>query len=72
MNDVGLIAVGEGEYFEGFNIAIGGGLGATHGNEKTYPRRSDIIGFVPKARRLMFVGRLQQYSVITAIVKIVN
>jgi len=52
MNDVGLIAVGDGEYFEGFNVAIGGGLGVTHGNKKTYPRRSDIIGFVPKDKVL--------------------
>ncbi|NOX92794.1 MAG: NADPH-dependent assimilatory sulfite reductase hemoprotein subunit [Gammaproteobacteria bacterium] len=52
MNDVGLIAVGEGKNFKGFNVAIGGGLGVTHGNEKTYPRRSDIIGFVTKDKVL--------------------
>ncbi len=52
MNDIGLIAVGKNECFEGFNVAIGGGLGATHGNTKTYPRRSDIIGFVPKDKAL--------------------
>jgi len=52
MNDIGLIAVGEGDNFTGFNVAIGGGLGVTHGNEKTYPRRSDIIGFVSKDKTL--------------------
>ena len=31
-NDIGLIAIGEGDNFLGFNVAIGGGLGATHGN----------------------------------------
>ena len=51
-NDIGLVAIGEGEHFEGFNISIGGGLGATHGNQATYPRRGDIIGFVPKDQTL--------------------
>lgn len=51
-NDIGLIAVGEGEEFHGFNVSIGGGLGATHGNEKTYPRRGDVIGFIPKDKAL--------------------
>lgn len=51
-NDIGLIAIGNGDTFEGFNIAIGGGLGTTHGNVKTYPRRGTIIGFVPKDQTL--------------------
>ncbi len=51
-NDIGLIAIGEGDEFHGFNVAIGGGLGATHGNAATYPRRGDIIGFVPKDKAL--------------------
>jgi sulfite reductase (NADPH) hemoprotein beta-component len=29
----------------GFNVAIGGGMGVTHGNKKTYPRVADVIGF---------------------------
>ncbi len=52
VHDIGLIAVGEGEHFEGFNVSIGGGLGATHGNENTYPRRGDMIGFIPKDKTL--------------------
>ena len=52
MNDIGLIAVGEGDTLHGFNVAIGGGLGATHGNEKTYPRRADVIGYVSKDKTL--------------------
>ncbi|PCJ96604.1 MAG: NADPH-dependent assimilatory sulfite reductase hemoprotein subunit [Zetaproteobacteria bacterium] len=51
-NDIGLIAIGEGEEFLGFNIAIGGGLGATHGNNATYPRRGTMIGFIPKDKTL--------------------
>lgn len=51
-NDIGLIAIGEGDEFLGFNIAIGGGLGATHGNNATYPRRGTMIGFIPKDKIL--------------------
>ncbi|MHA1539470.1 MAG: NADPH-dependent assimilatory sulfite reductase hemoprotein subunit [Alphaproteobacteria bacterium] len=51
-NDLGLIAIGEGDQFLGFNVSIGGGLGATHGNIQTYPRRGTIIGFVPKEKVL--------------------
>lgn len=29
----------------GFNVAVGGGMGVTHGNKKTYPRLGDVIGF---------------------------
>lgn len=52
VHDIGLIAVGEGDKFEGFNVSIGGGLGATHGNANTYPRRGDVIGFIPKDKTL--------------------
>ncbi len=44
-NDLGLIAIIEDNELKGFNIAIGGGLGTTHGNENTYPRLGNIIGF---------------------------
>ncbi|KIK61578.1 hypothetical protein GYMLUDRAFT_84731 [Collybiopsis luxurians FD-317 M1] len=45
-NDLGFIAIvdGNGE-LTGFNVTVGGGMGATHGNKKTYPRTGDIIGF---------------------------
>lgn len=46
-NDLGLIAVINDDRLEGFNVAIGGGLGATHGNPDTYPRLATVIGFVP-------------------------
>lgn len=45
-NDLGLIAVIENDELKGFNIAIGGGLGTTHGNSETYPRLATVIGFV--------------------------
>ncbi len=44
-NDIGLIAVVENNKLIGFNIAVGGGMSATHGNASTYPRIASIIGF---------------------------
>ncbi|HEY9572715.1 MAG TPA: assimilatory sulfite reductase (NADPH) hemoprotein subunit [Pusillimonas sp.] len=45
--DLGLIAIIEGGRLQGFNVAIGGGMGATHGDETTYARLGSLIGFVP-------------------------
>ena len=45
-NDLGLIAIIENNELLGFNIAVGGGLSATHGNAETYPRLATVIGFV--------------------------
>lgn len=47
-NDLGLIAIEENNKIKGFNICVGGGLGSTFGNDATYPRLADVIGFVPK------------------------
>ncbi len=44
-NDIGLIAIIENEKLLGYNIAVGGGLSATHGNDATYPRLATVIGF---------------------------
>jgi sulfite reductase (NADPH) hemoprotein beta-component len=46
INDVGFIAIVENDKLAGYNIAIGGGMGRSHGNEATYPRLADVIGFV--------------------------
>ena len=45
-NDLALIAIIEDGELKGFNIAIGGGLGTTHGNAETYPRLATVLGFV--------------------------
>ncbi len=45
-NDLGLIAIVENDKLIGFNLAAGGGLGATHGNAQTYPRLGSMLGFV--------------------------
>lgn len=45
--DVGLIAIAEGEKLLGFNICVGGGMGHTDNAPETYPRLADVIGFLP-------------------------
>ncbi|HET7314447.1 assimilatory sulfite reductase (NADPH) hemoprotein subunit [Salinisphaera sp.] len=45
-NDIGLIAIVEDGELAGFNVAIGGGMGMTHGEPETYPRLATVIGFV--------------------------
>jgi sulfite reductase (NADPH) hemoprotein beta-component len=44
-NDIGLIAIVEQGKLSGFNIVVGGGMSATHGNAATYPRLASLIGF---------------------------
>ena len=46
-NDFGLIAIVDAAGdLAGFNVCIGGGMGASHGDATTYPRLADVIGFV--------------------------
>jgi sulfite reductase (ferredoxin) len=45
-NDLGLIALFEGDTLLGYNVAVGGGLGMTHNKPSTYPRFGTLIGFV--------------------------
>jgi sulfite reductase (NADPH) hemoprotein beta-component len=44
--DLGLIAIIEHGILQGFNVAVGGGMGATHGDRTTYARLGSLIGFV--------------------------
>ncbi|RDS80650.1 assimilatory sulfite reductase (NADPH) hemoprotein subunit [Dyella psychrodurans] len=44
--DLGLIAIIEHGELLGFNVAVGGGMGASHGDPSTYPRLGSVIGFV--------------------------
>jgi sulfite reductase (NADPH) hemoprotein beta-component len=44
-NDLSFIAIVEKKKLIGYNVAVGGGMGMTHGNEATYPRLADVIGF---------------------------
>ncbi len=43
--DLGLIAIVEDGKLKGFNVSVGGGMGMTHGDTKTYPQVGKVIGF---------------------------
>jgi sulfite reductase (NADPH) hemoprotein beta-component len=45
-HDLGFIAIEEDGRLAGFNLTAGGGLGATHGDAKTYPRLAEVVGFL--------------------------
>lgn len=42
---LGIIAILEEGKLLGFNISVGGGMGMTHGNKKTYPQIGQLLGF---------------------------
>lgn len=44
-HDLGFIAIIEEEKLLGFNVTVGGGMGCTHGDDKTFPLLSQVIGF---------------------------
>jgi sulfite reductase (NADPH) hemoprotein beta-component len=55
--DLGFIAILDTEGLEegkllGFNLTVGGGLGATHGEPQTFPRVADVIGFLKPEQML--------------------
>jgi sulfite reductase (NADPH) hemoprotein beta-component len=49
-NDLGFIAIADGERLAGYNLAVGGGLGMSHGNAETFPRVADVLGFFTPER----------------------
>ncbi|MBE1441239.1 assimilatory sulfite reductase (NADPH) hemoprotein subunit [Paenibacillus sp. OAS669] len=50
--DLGFIAIIEKGKLVGFNIAVGGGMGMTHGDTQTYPQLARVIGFCTPDRIL--------------------
>jgi sulfite reductase (NADPH) hemoprotein beta-component len=44
--DLGFIAIVKKGKIQGYNVAVGGGMGTTHSDTKTYPRLASVIGFV--------------------------
>ncbi len=44
-NCLGFIAIVENDQLVGYNLAVGGGMGRSHGNAQTFPRLADVIGF---------------------------
>ncbi|WP_010531882.1 assimilatory sulfite reductase (NADPH) hemoprotein subunit [Lentibacillus jeotgali] len=49
-HDLGFIAIMEEGELKGFNVAVGGGMGMTHGDTNTYPQVARVIGFTPADR----------------------
>ncbi len=45
-SDLGYIVIEEKGKLTGFNVCVGGGMGATFGDTSTYPRLADVIGFI--------------------------
>lgn len=44
----GFIAIaGSDGALSGYSLAVGGGMGRSHGNVETFPRLADVIGFLP-------------------------
>lgn len=43
--DLGFIAIAENGRLQGFNVAVGGGMGTTHSDTATYPRLASVVGF---------------------------
>ncbi|HET9033198.1 MAG TPA: assimilatory sulfite reductase (NADPH) hemoprotein subunit [Dokdonella sp.] len=45
-HDLGFIAIIEEGELTGFNVSVGGGMGASHGDAETYPLLAQLLGFV--------------------------
>ena len=51
VQDLGFIAIlGDDGRLLGYDVTVGGGMGATHGDPDTYPRLGSVIGFVEPAQ----------------------
>ena len=51
-HDLGFIAIVENGELQGFNVSVGGGMGASHGDPETYPRIANVVGFVKPEQTL--------------------
>ncbi|MEO7826170.1 MAG: NADPH-dependent assimilatory sulfite reductase hemoprotein subunit, partial [Allosphingosinicella sp.] len=54
--DLGFIAIKGPDGLEGYNVAIGGGMGRTENEPRTYPRLADVIGYIAKDRLVAATG----------------
>ncbi len=63
--DLGFIAIVEEGRLIGFNVAIGGGMGMTHGDTATYPQLSKVIGFCKPEQLYDVAEKPLQFSAIT-------
>ena len=60
-HDIGIIPIFNGG-LEGFNILVGGGLGNTHRQAKTYPRLGDPIAFIEPQKLIDLVTRIVEFQ----------
>ncbi|KAJ2159563.1 Sulfite reductase [NADPH] subunit beta [Coemansia sp. RSA 552] len=53
--DLGFIAILDDaqQNILGYNVMIGGGMGMTHNNKKTYPRLATCLGYIPKDKAII-------------------
>lgn len=54
--DLGFIAIAEQGNLQGFNVAVGGGMGTTHSDTATYPRLASVVGFCRPDQLLAVTG----------------
>ena len=47
-NDLAFVGVLEDGVLVGYDVLVGGGMGATHGDAETYPRLGNAVGFIPR------------------------
>jgi len=45
-NDLGFIAITDGDTLLGYNVTVGGGMGRSHNNVQTLPRLADVVSFI--------------------------
>ena len=45
-NDLGFVALFDGDSLTGYQVYVGGGQGMTHNNPRTYPRIASAVGFI--------------------------
>ena len=59
-NDIGLVGLiaADGETIHGYNVFVGGGMGATHNDSATYPALAEPLGYVPVAQALDMVEKI--------------
>ncbi|MES9997920.1 MAG: assimilatory sulfite reductase (NADPH) hemoprotein subunit [Candidatus Thiodiazotropha lotti] len=51
-NDLGFVAIAKADHLLGFNVLAGGGMGATHDENTTFPRLADELGFIASEHTL--------------------
>ncbi len=55
-NDLNFVAISDNGKLIGFNVLVGGGLAMTFGDNSTYPRRADDLGFIELKDTLDFAA----------------